>query len=78
MTALPLFASEKNVIQFSGSIFALPLKAVSRCIKDAVERKMAETCSGKGEGATIVHTQVHDDYSTTGDKVKREIVLKYD
>ena len=78
MTSLPSFADEQNVLHFEGGIVTLPSKAVSRCLKDAIERKMSEACSGGDEGATTVHTHVQDYKSTSGDKVRREIVLEYD
>lgn len=77
MTSLSSFADEQNVIHFEGGILALPLKAVSRCINDAIERKISETCSGEDEGATIVYARVRDYKSTSGDKIRREIVLEY-
>lgn len=78
MTSLPLLAKEQNVIHFTGGILALPLKAVSRCVKDAVERKVSEDCSGGDEGATTIHTHVLDQHSSTEGKLRREIVIRYD
>jgi len=73
---LSLFAKERNVIHFSGSIIALPVKALRRCIHDAAEHKRAQMCSGEAEQATSVKSAVQDFDSTTG-TARREITITY-